>query len=125
VRAIGGGSSALNAENASAVAAFDDATYREIWKKQVGEGTPPSVDFAKEAVVFLFAGMRNTAGYAIETRGVSLDGDALVVDAVVSGPPRGAMTAQVITYPYAIVAVTPRNFRSVRWHEASQTSRER
>lgn len=122
IRTIAGGGSAANAEVAAAVPAFDEASYREIWTKQVGQGEAPKVDFSKEAVVFLFAGMHNTGGYSIEARGAKLEGDVLVVDAVVKGPPPGAIVTQVITYPFAVISVTPRGFRSVRWHETAQTN---
>jgi hypothetical protein len=72
--------------------------------------------------VFLFAGMHNTGGYSVEARGATLEGDVLVIDAVVHGPPPGAITTQVITYPFAVISVTPRGFRSVRWHETAQTN---
>lgn len=122
MRTIAKGGNAANAESAAAVPAFDEAAYHAIWKNQVGTGEAPQVDFSKEAVVFLFAGMRNTGGYSIEARGATVEGDVLVIDAVVNGPPPGAITTQVITYPYAVISVTPRGFRSVRWHETAQTN---
>jgi hypothetical protein len=120
VRTIGKGGNALDAENPDSVAAFDDATFRSTWTKRVGEGDPPSVDFSKEAVVFVFGGMRNTGGYSVDVRGARVEGDALILDAVVQGPPPGAIVTQVITYPYAVVAVTPRGFRKVRWDETAK-----
>lgn len=120
VRTIFKGVSALDEPAASTVAAFDDASFRSAWSARVGEGEPPRVDFTKEAVVFVFAGMRNTGGYSVDVHGAKVEGETLVVDAVVQGPPGGAIVTQVITYPYAVVAVTPRAFRSVRWHETAK-----
>jgi len=91
VRTISAGGNAANTpEPVTPVPAFDDATYRKNWSAFIGQGEAPNVDFTKEAVVFLFAGMRNTGGYSIEVRGAKLDGETLVVDAAVQGPPPGA-----------------------------------
>jgi hypothetical protein len=120
LRKVSEGGNALDAPNAETVAAFDDATFRSMWTARVGAGDPPRVDFSKEAIVFVFGGMRNTGGYSVDVRGAQVEGDALVLDAVVQGPPPGAIVTQVITYPYAVVAVTPRAFRSVRWHETAK-----
>lgn len=120
VRAIGKGGNALDAEQPDSVVAFDDETFRSTWTTRVGGGEPPSVDFSKEAAVFVFGGMRNTGGYSVEVRKANIEGDALVLDVVVHGPPPGAIVTQAITYPYAVVAVTPRGFRKVRWDETAK-----
>lgn len=120
LRTLSTGGSADDASLPETVAAFDEASFRSTWSKRVGAGEIPRVDFSKEAAVFVFGGMRNTGGYSVDVRGATLDGDALVLDAVVNGPPPGAIVTQVITYPFAVVAVTPRAFRSVRWHETAQ-----
>jgi len=99
----------------AAVAAFDDETFRKTWTTMIGGSEMPSIDFSREAVVFLFAGTRNTGGYAVEPRSVSVEGETLIVDAGVKGPPRDAMVTQVITSPYAVIAVDSRNFKDVRW----------
>jgi hypothetical protein len=120
VRKIAEGGNALDAQNADTVAAFDDGTFRSTWSARVGTDEPPRVDFSKEAVVFVFGGMRNTGGYSVDIRGAKVEGETLVLDAVVEGPPAGAIVTQVITYPYAVVAVTPRAFRSVRRNETAK-----
>jgi len=122
LRTIGRGTNAADADAAEAMAVFDQATYQATWAKNIGEGEAPKADFAKEAVVFIFAGMRNTGGYSVDVRGAKIEGQTLILDAVVSGPPPGGIVAQVITYPYAVVAVTPRAFESVRWHETVQAT---
>jgi hypothetical protein len=122
IRGISEGGSAIDAPNAHTVVALDDATFRSTWSARVGAEEPPRVDFSKEAVVFVFGGMRNTGGHSVDVRGAKVEGDTLVLDAVVEGPPAGAIVTQVITYPYAVVAVTPRAFRSVRWHETAKAN---
>ena len=115
VRTLADGSYS-RAESKQAVAAFDEGTYHARWQSLISpdEQAPP-VDFAKESVVFLTAGQYPTGGYALKFNGATIEGDTLVIDAVVEGPPAGAGTTQAITSPYVVIAVTGRNFTDVRW----------
>ena len=99
----------------AAVAAFDDETFRKTWTTMIGDGEMPHVDFSREAAVFLFAGMRNTGGYSVEPRSAIVEGETLIIDAGIKGPPRDAMVTQVITSPYAVIAVDVRKFKDVKW----------
>lgn len=100
----------------SAFAVFDQKTYEVKWNEVIGGGEMPSVDFSKDAVVFLFAGTRSTGGYSIEVRGATVEGEQLIVDAVVHGPPSGSMVTQALTMPYAVVAVSGAKFKDVVWN---------
>jgi len=100
--------------DALSVAAFDAETYRSRWESLVGNGEPPAVDFATESAVFLFGGQRSTGGYKYEVRGVRIEGDTLVVDGGVTGPPRGGIVTMALTSPYAVIAVDSRAFKNVR-----------
>jgi hypothetical protein len=61
------------------------------------------VDFNKHSVVAVFAGEKPTAGYSVRVTRVEKDGDACVVYHTITAPPRDAMVAQMITYPYTVV----------------------
>jgi hypothetical protein len=96
--------------------ASDDATYRRLWTSLIGTGEPPQIDFNKESVAFLLAGQRNTGGYSVEPNRARIEGQTLVVEATVRVPAADMMTTQMLTSPYAVVAVQrPRPFSSVRW----------
>jgi hypothetical protein len=112
-RTVANATYATNTE-ATAVAAFDAETYRAKWESLIGNGEPPAVDFATESVVFLFGGQRPTGGYKYEVRGVSIDGDTLVVDGGVKGPPSRSINTMALTSPYAVIAVNSRAFKDVR-----------
>ena len=99
-----------------AVAASDEATYRRLWPTTIGGGEPPAVDFATESVVFLLAGAKPTGGWSVVPRGATLDGDTLVIDAAIQGPPPDAIVTQAFTSPYAVVAVKTKAFKNVRWN---------
>ena len=89
--------------------------YARVWDETVGRGEPPQADFARESVVILLAGPRNTGGWSVEPRGVSLEGRTLIVDAAIKSPPPDAMVTQAFTSPFAVIAVGTKDFDGVRW----------
>lgn len=116
IRTVESGSyAAAKPKSPEAMLATDDAAYARLWSSIAGGDTRPPVDFAKESVVFLLAGSKPTGGWSIEPRGAMLDGDTLVIDAVIKGPPPGGIVTQAFTSPFAVVAVDTRNAKDVRW----------
>lgn len=115
-RTISEGSySAVTPASAEAHLALDAAAYARLWDRLIGRGERREIDFEAEVAVFLLAGERNTGGYSIEMKGVSIEGEALVIDASVKGPARGMMVTQALTSPWEVVAVERRDVKSVRW----------
>ncbi|HYR29076.1 MAG TPA: protease complex subunit PrcB family protein [Thermoanaerobaculia bacterium] len=106
---------AAQPDGPTAVAVRSEEEYARIWQEQVGSGQPPAVDFAKESVVILLAGMKRSGGYTIEPVGVKLEGRTLVVDATVTSPPSGGIVTMALTSPFAVIAVNAKNFDEVRW----------
>ena len=70
------------------------------------ERQQPSVNFATEMVIGVFMGSRRTAGYSLEIVGSTENAGTLVVRYREAPPPRGMMTAQVVTSPYHLVTVS-------------------
>ena len=114
MRTVARGSYAVT-EQRQAVLATSDSAYREQWQTLIGEGEPPAVDFEKDVVVFLMAGMRNTGGWSVVPASARMEGDTAIIDAKVQGPPPGSIATQAITYPYAVVALDRRDIKKVRW----------
>jgi hypothetical protein len=115
-RKVAEGGFAASHEGPRAVASSDIAGYHRTWQSLVGEKHPPAIDFGKESALFLFAGEQRTGGYWVELKGVSLEGETLVVDAVVHRPDPAALVIQAITRPYLVAAVDTTSFREVRWN---------
>jgi len=116
LRTIGRGTyAAAKPQQPQAIAALDAASYQRLWPSTVGEGQPPAVDFASESVVFLLAGEKRTGGWSVEPRNATIEGDTLVVDAAIQGPPPGSMVTQALTSPYAVITVNTKSFKEVRW----------
>jgi hypothetical protein len=81
------------------------ADWAALWQPQASNHPLPDVDFGREMVVGVFLGTRNSAGYSVEIVGAEIQQGALIVRYRESTPPPGAITAQVITSPYHLVAV--------------------
>lgn len=112
---LASGSYAASQEERTALLATNAEQYRQLWSTLIGRGEMPAADFDAGVVVFLLAGMRNTGGWSVEPKSVTMDGDTAVVTAAVNAPPPGSMTTQALTYPYAVVAIGSRDVESVRW----------
>jgi PrcB C-terminal len=79
--------------------------YDALWRSHLPTRQPAAVDFSKEMVVAVFLGSRPTAGYGVTIVSATLEGNVLHVLYRETSPPPDAVTAQVITYPYQIVAI--------------------
>lgn len=87
------------------VVARTAAEWNTIWRRHSPDRPPPPVDFTQEMVVGVFLGSRPTAGFALEVIGMDVAAGELVVRYRERRPGRDAITAQVITSPYHLVAV--------------------
>jgi len=94
-----------NMDDAKQVAAKTEAAWKQLWQQHSPDRPRPAVDFTKEMVVGVFLGSRPTAGYSLEiVSAIEMNG-TLVVRYKEAAPPRGTMTAQVLTSPYHLVTV--------------------
>lgn len=79
--------------------------WAKLWRVHGMDRERPNVDFAHDMVVGVFMGSRPTAGFAIEITGIATEGGATVVRYKQTMPARDAITAQVLTSPYVLVAI--------------------
>jgi hypothetical protein len=79
--------------------------WNALWHAHSPDRPQPRVDLSRDMIVAVFLGSRNTAGYAVTIESVQADHGTVVVRYRQTDPPRDAITAQVITSPYHIVAV--------------------
>ncbi len=82
------------------------AEFEKIWVADGGDkANLPAVDFAKETVLAVFAGMKNTGGYDIQIEKVaSRPGKTYVLYRQTAPSPDGMVT-MAITYPAHVVVV--------------------
>ena len=81
----------------------------QLWK-DLGKKAPP-IDLSKQVAVAVFAGLRNTGGYAIAFEPPKIEGDAVVVRYTIAKPK--GMAIMALTQPYAI-KMFPRNGKKFR-----------
>src|SRR5262245_3242198 len=79
--------------------------FATLWKSHAADRKMPDVDFNGSMVVGIFLGSRPTAGFGVEIVSAQAEGGALVVKYREARPGRDAISAQVITAPFHLVAV--------------------
>ena len=80
----------------------DEATFQKYWNIPHPGEAPPAVDFTTQAVVVLMAGGKPTAGYSIYVSRLEEKADQLVIHYRVDSPAPDAVTAQILTNPWAL-----------------------
>ena len=109
-----------NIDDAKQVVVRDAAAWRALWQQHAPDRLLPPVDFSKESVVAMFMGSRNTAGFSVAILSVTEGGGALIVKYRETRPQAGGVTAQIITFPYDIVAIPKATATTVKFEKADQ-----
>ncbi len=87
------------------------------WKQD--SGAAPPVDFEKQLVVGVLIGEKPTAGYTVAMNKTARVGDGiLTIDVITAYPPSDALTAQVVTSPYALAVVERGDYTRVAFVDA-------
>jgi hypothetical protein len=94
-----------NIDEAKQVVVRTDAEWTKLWQQHSPDRKRPAVDFSKEMVVGVFMGSRPTAGYNVSIVSTFAKDGNVLVRYQESTPRPGAMTAQVLTFPYHLVAI--------------------
>jgi hypothetical protein len=79
--------------------------WTTLWRQHSPDRARPAVDFSREMVVGVFLGSRMTAGFAVDIVDVAPAAGGHVARYRVTRPAQGAVTAQVLIFPYHLVAV--------------------
>jgi hypothetical protein len=107
--AVASGQQAVNVPRPTFRLVRTEAELRSLWNQLHGSQLTipplPSVDLARETVLVVMMGQRPTGGYAVDVRGVSLEGTDLFVDVRLTEPSTGAVTTSALTSPWTVVRV--------------------
>lgn len=88
-----------------------------VWKQD--SGAAPPVDFEKQLVVAVLMGEKPTAGYTVAMNKTARVGHGiLTIDVITAYPPPDALTAQVVTSPYALAVVERGGYTRVAFVDA-------
>jgi hypothetical protein len=106
-----------NIETPTQVLARTESEWTALWRRHAGDREKPPIDFSREMVVGVFMGSRPTGGFStaivtsMEVKGV------LVVRYTETIPSREAVTAQVLTSPYHLVAIPRATVTDVKFEK--------
>ena len=95
-----------NIDEAKQVVVRTEAEWTKLWQQHSPDRKRPAVDFSKDMVVGVFVGSRPTAGYNLSIVSTFKKDGHVLVQYRESQPRPGAMAAQVLTFPYHLVAVS-------------------
>jgi PrcB C-terminal len=94
-----------NIDDAKQVLVRTDAEWAKLWQQHAGDRPRPSVDFSKEMVVGVFMGSRPNAGFSTSVISATAGNGALIVRYTETMPGKGMVSAQVLTFPFHLVAI--------------------
>ena len=106
-----------NIDSAKQVVVRTDAEWTQLWHQHAPDRPQPAIDFSKETVIALFMGSRPNAGYSTAVVSATEGGGALIVRYSETRPPRDAITAQVITFPFHIAAIPKATATNVKFEK--------
>lgn len=91
--------------------------YEQIRRGTIGgrTQTPPPVDFARRAVLWLQMGMQPSAGYglSLQDQGAAIAADTLTLHVKWLEPAPGRLYAQMVTHPCLLVSVPKGDYHLV------------
>jgi hypothetical protein len=103
-----------NIDSARQAVARTPTEWAALWKAHDFNRPAPNVDFNREMAAAVFMGSRPTGGFSVEIVSATEQDGAFVVGYRESSPRADAITVQILTAPYHIVAV-PRHAGVVRF----------
>jgi hypothetical protein len=103
-----------NIDEPRQIVARTAAEWETLWREHAPGRKQPQVDFGRDMIAGVFLGTRPTAGYGVEILSASNQGGTLIVRYRETRPAADAITAQIITSPYHLVA-PPRHEGEVRF----------
>jgi hypothetical protein len=107
-----------NIDAAKQVVVRTEAEWTKLWQQHSPDRKRPAVDFSKDMVVGVFMGSRPTAGYNLSIVSTFAKDGSVLVQYRELQPRPGAIAAQVLTFPYHLVAV-PKAAGDVKFEKIS------
>jgi PrcB C-terminal len=106
-----------NIEDAKQLLVRTDAEWGNLWKQHAADRPRPAVDFSKEMVVGVFMGSRPNAGFTISVISTTAGNGTLIVRYKETMPGPGTVSAQILTFPYHLVAIPKADVKDVRFEK--------
>jgi hypothetical protein len=106
-----------NIDDARQVLLRSEAELQQLWKQHSPDRPMPKVDFSREMVVGVFMGSRPNAGFSTAIVSATAAKGALMVRYTETRPPAGSITAQILTFPYHLVAIPRADVTDVKFEK--------
>jgi hypothetical protein len=106
-----------NVDDAKQVLVRTDAEWVKLWQQHSPDHPRPKVDFSKEMVVGVFMGSRTNAGFSTAVVSTTDAKGTLLVRYTETVPGPGTVSAQVITFPYHLVAIPKATVADVKFEK--------
>ncbi len=106
-----------NVEDARQVLVRTEAELRRLWQQHAPDRPVPKVDFSREMVVGVFMGSRPNAGFSTAIVSATAANGALMVRYSESRPTAGTVSAQILTFPYHLVAIPKADVKNVKFEK--------
>jgi hypothetical protein len=97
-----------------------DAEWTKLWQQHAANRPRPQVDFSKEMVVGLFMGSRPSAGFSTAVISATAGNGALMVRYSETMPSARAVSAQVLTFPFHLVAIPKATVTDVKFEKVAK-----
>jgi len=107
-----------NIESAKQILVRTEAELRKLWQEHAPDRPMPKVDFSREMVVGVFMGSRPNAGFSTAIVSATAANGALMVRYSENKPVAGSVTAQILTFPYHLVAIPKADVKDVKFEKA-------
>ena len=107
-----------NIDDARQVLVRSEAEWTKLWNQHAPDHQRPAVDFSKQMVVAVFMGSRPNAGFSTAiVSATATPSGTLLVRYKETRPATGAISAQILTFPYHIVAISKADVKDVKFEK--------
>ena len=106
-----------NVDDAKQVVVRTNEEWTRLWQQHSPDRPRPAVDFSKEMVVGVFMGSRPNAGFSTAIVTTTAANGALIVRYTETLPKPGTVSAQILTFPYHLVAVPKATVTDVKFEK--------
>jgi hypothetical protein len=109
-----------NVDDAKQVLVKTEAEWTKLWQQHATGRPRPPVDFSKEMVVGLFMGSRPNAGFSTAVISATAGNGALIVRYTETMPAAGSVSAQILTFPFHLVAIPRADVKDVTFEKVAK-----
>jgi hypothetical protein len=106
-----------NVEDGKQVLVRTEAEWTALWQQHAPDRPKPKIDFSREMVVGIFMGSRPNAGFSTTITSAMAANGALLVRYNETKPSVGSVSAQILTFPYHIVAISKADVKDFKFEK--------